>query len=162
MSTLGKHALDVLELIIRPTLSALGMGGADAETLMVRTGLAESRLTYIAQFGEGPALSWWQVEPATHDDNWENFIRYRPPLKDKISKATGYGLVNSIPPSNLLGINPAYACAMARIKYYRAVGAIPPASDVEAQGEYWKEHYNTPLGAGTVEHFLKVCEEAGI
>jgi hypothetical protein len=34
---------------------------------------------------------------------------------------------------------------------------LPEAGDVEGQGAFWKKHYNTPLGAGTVpKYVLKV------
>ena len=28
------------------------------------------------------------------------------------------------------------------------VGSLPKAGDIEGQGQYWKTHYNTPLGKG--------------
>jgi hypothetical protein len=31
-----------------------------------------------------------------------------------------------------------------------------PVGDVDALGAYWKRHYNTRLGRGTVERFVEV------
>ena len=33
-------------------------------------------------------------------------------------------------------------------------GALPEAGDIEGQGQYWKTHYNTPLGKGTVTKYV--------
>ena len=34
--------------------------------------------------------------------------------------------------------------------YYRQPEALPEAGDIEGQAAFRKQHYNTPLGAGTV------------
>ena len=43
-------------------------------------------------------------------------------------------------------------------------GALPKAGDIEGQGQYWKTHYNTPLGKGTVTWYVyevqKILKEA--
>ena len=33
-------------------------------------------------------------------------------------------------------------------------GALPKAGDIEGQGQYWKTHYNTPLGKGAVTKYV--------
>ena len=33
-------------------------------------------------------------------------------------------------------------------------GALPKAGDIERQGQYWKTHYNTPLGKGVVTKYV--------
>ena len=32
--------------------------------------------------------------------------------------------------------------------------ALPEAGDLEGQAAFWKQHYNTPLGAGTVGKYM--------
>ena len=56
-----------------------------------------------------------------------------------------------------LETNDLYACAMCRIHYQRVREPLPDADDLEGQAAYWKAHYNTPLGAGTVEHFIEAA-----
>ena len=51
------------------------------------------------------------------------------------------------------------ACAMARVLYYRRPEKLPPADDAEAMGQYWKAHYNTEEGAGTVPSFVLTFNE---
>lgn len=71
--------------------------------------------------------------------------------------ATGVGLVprslgagQSI--QDALTSNLAYACALARIKYYRDPLAIP--ADLYGQAETWKRVYNTAAGKGTIDEYM--------
>src|SRR5690606_21110728 len=105
----------------------------------------------------GPALGLWQIEPATHDDLWVNWIRYRPSVANKLKILLGDfapsaelidGAVlahRKFPlPTHLIG-NLYYSCAMARIVYRRIPAALPDAGDVIGLSKYWKQWYNTPL-----------------
>ena len=55
--------------------------------------------------------------------------------------------------------------AVCRLCYYRKPDALPEAGDIEGQAAFWKQHYNTPLGKGTVTKYVykvsKVLKEAG-
>lgn len=48
------------------------------------------------------------------------------------------------------------ACLMARLHYLRFPGPVP--SNRLGQARYWKQHYNTRLGAGTVDGYLAAWE----
>ena len=141
---------EVLELVVRPTLKGLGLHSDAAESLLLGTCLAETGLRELEQGRggkQGPALGFWQMEPATHDDLWKNFLEYRPDLQQKLLQVA---IENK---DHLLVWNLRYAAAMARLKYLIAPGPIPDT--VEGQADYWKRHYNTPAGAGTVKHYLE-------
>lgn len=140
------------ELVIRPTLQTAGLWSESAEALLLGTALVESRLTYLKQLGEGPALGVYQMEPATHDDLWANYIHHRADLIEAMT-ATVRHVPWPPPASEMIG-NLYYATLMARIHYRRIPTSLPPADDLPALGRYWKRHYNTPLGKGTVEKFL--------
>ena len=43
---------------------------------------------------------------------------------------------------------------MARIRYLRVAESIPKAGDIKAQANYWKKHYNTPLGKGLPSEYI--------
>ena len=43
---------------------------------------------------------------------------------------------------------------MARAHYLRVPEPLPDAGDVEALAAYWKQHYNTPAGAGSEAEFI--------
>ena len=152
----NSHATDLLELVIRPTLAVLDMGGEAAESQILGTALAESGGTALRQRGGGPALGLWQMEPATHDDIWKNYIGYRPELKDAVITTAhlDYGQADA----EVMAWNLRYACAMARVHYRRVSAAIPAAP--EDQALYWKRYYNTPAGKGTVAHYMDAWRAA--
>ena len=53
-----------------------------------------------------------------------------------------------------LATNLMYGAAICRLCYYRKPDALPEAGDIEAQAAFWKQHYNTPLGKGTVSKYV--------
>ena len=138
------------ELVIRPALKVIDLYSPAAEQLLLGTALQESRLQYLKQLGLGPALGPFQMEPFTHDDIWENFLAYKPELSKKIALL----MVVSPDESDALPGNLYYAAAMCRVHYYRRPEALPAEDDIQAQAEYWKKHYNTPLGHGTVDQYM--------
>ena len=141
----------LLTEIIRPTLEGLEADSPEAEALLLGTALAESGLRALRQDG-GPALGLWQMEPGTHQDIWNSFLMYRAELTRRLQSTCRMDA--PFYPEQLV-YNLRYACAMARVHYMRVAEALPEADDVEGQARYWKQHYNTPLGAGTIEHFME-------
>lgn len=134
------------ELIIVPTLQYLDpeIPFSDAAVeLLKMTAAHESHLgSYIAQVN-GPALGIYQMEPATEDDIWTNFLEYRHGLSDKIDTLCS-DLV--YPPSKELASNLVFATAMARVHYYRDKYPLPDAMDIEGLAQYAKRVYNTVEG----------------
>jgi hypothetical protein len=64
---------------IGPVLRQLGLDEyrmQAAEELLLGTALQESGLIYRRQLNNGPALGLFQMEPATHDDIWADFLTY--------------------------------------------------------------------------------------
>jgi len=145
------------QLIIRPALEALGgrLWSPSAENLLMGTAAQESRLgNYIHQLGRGPAVGPFQMEPATHDDIWERYLRYKRWLNITVHEAAGIEGEEKLPADYMI-YNLRYAAAMARIHYLRVPQALPEADDIEGLAAYWKRYYNTYLGAGTVEEFIE-------
>jgi len=54
--------------------------------------------------------------------------------------------------------------AVCRLCYYRKPDPLPKAGDIEGQAAFWTQHYNTPLGKGTVTKYVykvqKILKEA--
>ena len=71
-------ATQIRSMVIRPALSKINLWSPSAEELVLGTAIVESGLTYIRQWGDGPALGLWQVEPSTRNDLYTNFLNYRP------------------------------------------------------------------------------------
>ncbi|MCE2576012.1 hypothetical protein [Komagataeibacter sp. FNDCR2] len=138
--------LDVGQLkreIVLPTLQAIALDGPAAVNLLTGIALAESRAAYLRQFN-GPALGLWQMEPATHEDCWNNFLHAtaQAALTPRIRT-----LLSPEPRLRQLVSNLRYACAMARVQVFRAPAPLPPATDAAALSAYHKQFYNTALGA---------------
>jgi len=143
-------------LVIRPALKKLKLWSPSAEELVLGTAIVESGLTYLKQHGDGPALGLWQVEPATHDDLYTNFLNYRPELGSKLIELRAAGL--SLDEN--LATNLMYGAAVCRLCYYRKPDALPEAGDIEGQAAFWKQHYNTIFGAGTVSKYVYKVQQA--
>lgn len=143
-----KHQLE--DLIIR-ILKEFNLYSQEAVDLLLGTAAQESQFgRYIRQLGNGPALGIFQMEPNTEKDIWENFIKFKPELKTKLFNKFHIDK----PSSELLEYNLAYQIIMARIHYYRVRESIPK-ENLAGLAKYWKQYYNTPLGKGTPEEFIK-------
>lgn len=151
---------DFLDQVIRPALTAIGLDSSAAEQLLLATALQESDLRNTVQMGGGPALGYFQMEPATHDDVWANFLRYRVALADNVRALAGIG--EGTPSATLLATQHRYAAAMTRVHYLRVPAPMPAAGDAAAMAAYWKNHYNTAGGAGSTAQFMQKWARYGL
>lgn len=134
------------EHILMPSLSMIKYYSEDAEELLMFTCAAESNGGQYLKQIKGPACGVFQMEPATHDDIWRNYIQHRAALTYPL----GYNLgINQIPLPERMIYDLTYATIMARIHYLRVKEALPDRNDVEAIWAYYKKYYNTPLGKAT-------------
>jgi hypothetical protein len=123
----------------------------DAFDLIFETGCAETGYRHLDQMkakkGIG-AVSFWQLEPATIRDCWDNYISYRKPLIEATYKL---GLIEENKVFCVYS-NIALAVAFTRIQYRRFPKAIP--TTLPERANYWKTFWNTIKGKGTVEHYI--------
>lgn len=147
------------ELVIRPALQCIGKHSQAAENLVLGTMLVESSGKYLKQLGKGPALGLIQMEPATHDDIWNNYLKTRHKLRKAVEELCTSSEISE-GALELVG-NLFYAAAMCRIQYLRKQPPLPAVDDAVGMAAYWKQHYNTTAGEGTLEralpYFLKAC-----
>lgn len=132
--------------VIGPTLKSIGLYSEAAVNLLLGTAAVESEMGFYLHQIEGPALGIYQMEPATHDCIWDNFLKYRPILTAKVSSYHNSHLKHE----DLIG-NLYYATAMARLKYFRSPRELPKADDIEGLAKMWRFDYNSILGAHTNE-----------
>jgi len=139
-----------LRALIQKTLKPVQLWSPDAEELLMATAAQESHLgQYRRQTGGGPALGIFQMEPATFNDIWLNYLAYHKNLEADLC-----ALATTQPPRPVeMVTNDAFAILMARVHYLRAPGSLPAASDLEGLWAYYKAHWNTPLGAATHDQF---------
>ncbi|HEY9079089.1 hypothetical protein [Magnetovibrio sp.] len=142
---------------VQPVLETLAgwnaaMNSPAAENLLVGTAVQESHLTYLAQLSGGPALGVMQIEPATHDDVWTNYLAYRNDLAQIVLELSA-GNSRS---ADQLPWNMGYSIAIARLVFWRQSAPMPTdPNNLNALGQYWKQHYNTAGGAGTADEWVE-------
>ena len=151
--------IDALQLryeIIRPVLKYLDPEipySMAAENLLMGTCAQESRMgTFLVQQGNGPAKGIFQMEPATASDLYDSYLFYRDSLNRLVHNLMAHNKIGGAD-QELVG-NLYYAAAMCRVHYYRVKWPLPD-DNMEELAHYWKLHYNTPEGKGTVEEFVK-------
>lgn len=122
-----------------------GFNSITRQHQVLGTGFKESGYVHTRQLGGGPALGFFQMEPATHSDILKNFIAYRPDLAKAVYELTG----SHCPDAEVLIANPVYAAFMSGVQYLRSPLPLPAPFDAFGQACLWKRAYNGP-GAGTV------------
>ena len=145
-----------IKSIIDWTLKKIDMHSKDASALVYATGMAESKYKYLSQMGDGPAIGFFQLEPATMKDIMKNYVAYRKPILKSLQDL-GYSESDS---ELRVKSNIALQVAFCRLKYKRDPFPLPLWWNKKDQADYWKRVYNTELGKGTVEHFLEANEES--
>ena len=141
--------------IIEWGLKEMDLYSEDAVDLVYKTGNAETGYRHLKQMGGGPAIGFWQVEPATLIDIIDNYVKYRPELEKRL-KSLGFSKIGI---ETRVMSNIALQAVFCRLKYKRDKYALPKSSDLEAQARYWKRVYNTHLGKGTITHFMEANNE---
>ena len=141
--------------IIGWALKETGLYSHEAADLVFRTGLVETGYNHLKQMGGGPAVGFFQVEPATINDTIENYVKYRPELHKAIKKL-GFDENHS---EYCVMSNIALQVVFCRLKYKRDKYALPLIGDLIGQAKYWKRVYNTKLGKGTIKHFMEANNE---
>lgn len=140
--------------VVRPALETMRMHSPAAENLVLCTALAESRLTWLRQHGDGPALGVYQIEPATFWDIYNRYLGTRPKIMECLRP-----LMNGEEPLRQLVTNLAFATAICRLRYWMDPQPLPAADDAEGMGATWKRVYNTHLGAGDPAHFAAIYRQ---
>lgn len=136
--------------LIKRVLVTLDLHSESAENLLMGTAAQESGLgEYIRQIGGGPALGIFQMEPATFKDIVQNYLQYKPDLAKQIMAVSGVNALRS----EYLEYNLALSICMCRVHYLRVSEKMP--ENLVGWAKYWKEYYNTRLGKGTEEEFIR-------
>jgi hypothetical protein len=144
--------------ILRPVLKHIGLWSEAAENLLLMTAATESNLgEHLVQIPSGPARGWMQIETATEFDVHTNWLQYRPEIRARVLELLPEWQDGDAMVGNLF-----YAAAIARVIYRRAAPPLPAANDWPGLARYWKVHYNTVGGKGTVEKCLADAKRLNI
>lgn len=137
--------------IIIPTLIEMKKHSTAAVNLMLGTAAVESDFGSFDKQIKGSALGIYQMELDTYNWLWK-YLSKKPAYRTRILKASG---VVERPSFEDLKTNLKFATAMARLKYWTIKAPLPYHDNVNDLALYWKKYYNTYLGKGTVEDFVK-------
>lgn len=153
----GLDPLQLRDYVVRPALATLGLlGGEPIERLVMGTAAHESDgFRYIHQLGKGPALSPWQIEPATATDAVERCTE----KTQLVLRGLGLPSPHSedwLEWGKFLPGNLYLSAAMCRLIYYYKPFRIEELGKGEPENlaRIWKRCWNTVAGAGTEAQFL--------
>ena len=119
-----------------------------AKEMIIETAIAETGLGAIEDKTTGAGMGITQFDEFPFNDIRNRCIK----LKDKIYKELKIDI--SLVEWNDLRYNQFLALLFTRLLYWLKGDPIPQT--IEERAKYWKQHYNTPLGKGTVEHYLEM------
>lgn len=142
------HLRDLIsEVLMRVNLYSLS-----ARELLMLTAAQESHCgEWLHQLGKGPALGIFQEEPATLQDLYDNFLKYRPDLMKIMDDFTAAGMGQKLN----LKANLAFQIAAARLDYLREPDPFPRYDDIPGLAAYYKRFWNSSRGEATVEQAVK-------
>jgi hypothetical protein len=145
------QATVLLSQAIRPALTSIKLWSPAAEELLLGTAIVESDLLHRKQFAGGPARGLFQMELRTHDDIWDNYLKYH----SELSKSVGALMSSPGAKKHVeLETNDKYASAMVRVHYQRrSPGTLPQTGDIDGMATFWKRYYNTTRGKGDVDDY---------
>ncbi len=156
MST-GLDPRQLLEIAIRPALRALGprWSTVSAEQLVLGTAAQESGLVYLRQLGNGPALGLWQMEPATFRWLRDGFLDGDAPTTAELRRGVNQLTTRIRPEGDEVAWNLRVGAAFCRLRYAADRHPLPERDDIAGHAATWKRVYNTALGAGKVDDYLR-------
>ncbi len=131
----------------KDVVTVLG-GGKNAELLLLETAMQETKLgTFRDPSKDGAGRGITQFDKIGIEDTVQ---RAKQSERDQVLEA--FGIDIWMLDHDDLDFAPLPCFVLTRLKYKRIPEAIP--SDVEGRAHYWKEHYNTFAGKGTVDEYI--------
>lgn len=153
------NARELLKIIADVCHACRGRARIEELRIMMGTAATESGYRSREQIGGGPAVGLFGIEPKTGLDTFRTYLLRKEWLYSRLM-GTVFGMASApffIPEHEeivrLLRDYDDYSAFIARVKYLRVPKRIP--IDLESIALYYKVHYNTEQGAGSVEKFLR-------
>lgn len=124
-----------------------------AKEMIIETAIAETGLGQIEDKTVGAGMGLTQFDEMPFNDIRDRSIKLRP----KILKELHIDI--SLVEWDDLRYNQFLALLFTRLHYWLKGDPIP--ATIEERAAYWKLHYNTKDGKGTVDHYLKMNSKYG-
>ena len=113
--------------VVRPVLREMDMWSWAAEKLLIMTACHESGGFRYRKQVNGPAVSFFQIEPRTFEDIWNRYLMAR---SDRFAKVVQFLPVGATA-RYALEHDDKFACAVARMKYAAVPDPLPDVTDDE-------------------------------
>ena len=124
-----------------------------AKEMIIETAITETGLGQIEDKTVGAGMGLTQFDDKPFQDIRDRSIKLRP----KILKELKIDI--SLVKWDDLRYNQFLALLFTRLHYWLKGDPIP--ATIEERANYWKLHYNTKFGKGTVEHYLEMNRKYG-
>ncbi len=155
MSNYGYINLKQIQEKAQKICDCIGHGSNNtAVEMIIETAVAETGLGQIEDKTTGTGMGITQFDKFPFDDIKKRNMRLRP----KILKELGVDI--ALVEWDDLRYNDFLALLFTRLHYWLKGDPIPKT--IEERARYWKLHYNTSAGKGTVEHYLEMNRKFGV
>ena len=124
-----------------------------AKEMIIETAIAETGLGQIEDKTVGAGMGLTQFDEMPFNDIKTRTMKLRPQIQKYLK--IDISLVNW----DDLRFNPFLSLLFTRLHYWLKGDPIP--ATIEERAKYWKLHYNTKAGKGTVEHYLEMNRKYG-
>lgn len=130
--------------------NVLGAGNQNSAVyLLCETAAAETQFgTYADPTPNGAGRGLYQCDQIPFKD-----VQFRSSAADADAIKLAFDINIKAVEWDDLNYSPLLATIFARLHYKLRPGAIPQT--LAERAEYWKKHYNSILGKGTVEHYIE-------
>ncbi|MDR1976523.1 MAG: hypothetical protein LBQ18_05975 [Campylobacteraceae bacterium] len=142
----GITSADELSRQIVDITKTLG-GGINAALLLAETAAAET------DYGNALSAQWSDVGVMQFTSVGFKDVQARTTSARKATIYSKYGVNIDALKLGDLAYSPQKSVIFARLLYLLRPGNIP--ATLEKRAAYWKQYYNSTLGAGTVEHYIR-------
>jgi hypothetical protein len=143
------------DVIVKPTLIALGLWSPSAVNLLLGTAAQESQMgKYLVQqkIGFRGGIGIYQMQAPAFMSTWDKMVTPNPVMRNRLKLLLGY---EGRPVADRMASDLLLATAMCRL-YYAAINtALPQADDINGLAHYWKIYYNSEVGKGTTQQFVE-------
>lgn len=148
--------LTIKKYTIQIPLQAIGLGLQSGIDQVFYTGDLETKYKPIYQLN-GPALSWFQIEPLTHADTKHWLLNgLNGGLTNRILKFCN---LTELPPDEYLLIDQRYAAIICRLIYFRNKAPMPRSKNAVEIANLHKLVYNTREGKADPIINAKIIQE---
>ena len=138
-----------LDDIVEAVCNCLGYGvNGNANVLLIETAGAETNKGTLKDESLGAGMGLTQFDKMPFQD-----VKDRVRTSDKFKILSDFDIDLDLVEWEDLRYNPLLALLFTRLKYKKIPDEIPKSMPLRAM--YWKKHYNTEAGKGTVEHYIK-------